>query len=262
MRQRLGEPMSHTSLARIALLSPFHFNRVFRQVTGIPPLQFLYALRIEAAKRLLVTTRRCITEICFDVGYNSLGTFTSRFTQLVGCSPRELRRLAAFPERFRLDLPCWPAGAPARQAGGAVHGQLTVHHSFDGRFFVALFPAPVPQGRPTGCAVLETGGPYHISSVPAGVYYACAVGVTHPFDPLHVLLGETALRGRSGPFVVRNGGTREGANIALRPVQLTDPPLLVSLPLLAAEAALKVDSPRVSRLRGMRAITQKNHLSR
>ena len=51
MREQLDEPFSLQEMAKIAYLSPFHFNRVFRQITGIPPTQFLYALRLEAAKQ-------------------------------------------------------------------------------------------------------------------------------------------------------------------------------------------------------------------
>jgi transcriptional regulator GlxA family with amidase domain len=84
MRQRLGDSLTLDEMAEIAMMSPYHFNRVFRRLTGIPPSQFLGALRLEAAKRLLLTSERSVTEICFEVGYNSLGTFTTRFNQLVG----------------------------------------------------------------------------------------------------------------------------------------------------------------------------------
>src|SRR5215208_396437 len=57
MRRQLNEPMSLRELAEVAMLSPYHFNRVFRRVTGVTPCRFLNALRMEAAKRLLVTTQ-------------------------------------------------------------------------------------------------------------------------------------------------------------------------------------------------------------
>src|ERR1700760_4201675 len=84
MRECLDEPISLSDMADIACLSPYHFNRVFHQVTGLPPTKFLYALRLSTAKRLLLTTSLSVTDVCFEVGYNSLGTFTTRFTQLVG----------------------------------------------------------------------------------------------------------------------------------------------------------------------------------
>src|SRR5215472_13479816 len=99
MRDRIDEPLSLGSMARIAFTSRYHFNRVFRQVTGVPPAQFLYALRLERAKRLLMQTQRKVIDICYDVGYNSVGTFTRRFTDLLGVSPGTFRQLSRSPVR-------------------------------------------------------------------------------------------------------------------------------------------------------------------
>src|ERR1043165_1350755 len=93
MHERLHEPLTLQEMSRIAYISPYHFNRIFRQITGIPPNQFLYALRLETAKRLLLTTDTNVTDVCFDVGYTSLGTFIRRFTGLVGVSPNRFRVL-------------------------------------------------------------------------------------------------------------------------------------------------------------------------
>jgi transcriptional regulator GlxA family with amidase domain len=94
MHERLDEPFTLNDMSKIAYVSPYHFNRMFHQITGIPPCQFLYALRLETAKRLLLTTGVSVTDVCFDVGYNSLGTFIRRFTGLVGISPSRFRSFA------------------------------------------------------------------------------------------------------------------------------------------------------------------------
>ena len=94
MRTRLDQPMSLRSMARIACPSPYHFNRTFRQVTGVPPSQFLYAMRLDTARRLLMHTQKKVIDICYDVGYNSVGTFTRRFTDLFGISPTTLREFS------------------------------------------------------------------------------------------------------------------------------------------------------------------------
>ena len=60
---------------------------VFHQITGLPPAKFISAMRLDEAKRLLLNTDRSITDISFEVGYNSLSTFTRRFTQRVGLGP-------------------------------------------------------------------------------------------------------------------------------------------------------------------------------
>src|SRR5678815_5721953 len=93
-RERLCEPFSLHDMSRVAYLSEFHFNRVFHQITGLPPAKFISAMRLDEAKRLLLNTDRSITDISFEVGYNSLSTFTHRFTQRIGLGPREFRYLA------------------------------------------------------------------------------------------------------------------------------------------------------------------------
>jgi AraC family transcriptional regulator len=94
MLQRLDVTMSNGEMADIACLSPCHFNRVFHQLTGIPPIRFHYALRLQRAKHLLISTDLSITNICFEIGYNSLGSFVSRFNELVGLPPSSYRRFA------------------------------------------------------------------------------------------------------------------------------------------------------------------------
>src|SRR6266446_5251027 len=94
MHTHLHELLTLEDLASVACLSPSYFTRVFRRLLGIPPVEFLSALRFQAARRLLVTTSLSVTDICFEVGYTSMGSFTSRFTQQVGLSPRLLRQRA------------------------------------------------------------------------------------------------------------------------------------------------------------------------
>jgi AraC-like DNA-binding protein len=80
--------------ARHACLSPFHFSRVFTQAFGETPHEFVTRLRIDAAKKLLLAENDSVTDICFDVGYESLGSFSSRFRSLTGLSPAAFRREA------------------------------------------------------------------------------------------------------------------------------------------------------------------------
>lgn len=82
-------------MAEIASMSVYHFARVFREQTGLPPATYLAALRLSEAKRLLIETSLSVADICSKVGYNSIGTFTSRFTQVVGMSPGKFRAVNA-----------------------------------------------------------------------------------------------------------------------------------------------------------------------
>ncbi len=80
--------------AREAHLSPFYFHRLFTRVFGETPHEFVTRLRIEQAKRLLLAGGHSVTEVCFQIGYDSLGSFSARFRALTGLSPSSFRREA------------------------------------------------------------------------------------------------------------------------------------------------------------------------
>jgi AraC-like DNA-binding protein len=236
MREHLGDELTHRHLARAALLSPYHFNRVFREVTGIPPLQFLYALRLAAAKRLLMTTRRSITDVCLDVGYNSLGTFISRFTRLVGQSPRQLRLLLERDGGAALMSLSSDPGEPAPDSPSVLRGAVVAPEGACGLIFIGLFPRPIPEGRPIACTVVAGSGEFQMGPVPDGRFQICAVAIDGRLGPLHTALGDDALRGRAGPVVVEEGRVSGPTRVVLRPASPTDPPILVALPLIASRS--------------------------
>jgi AraC family transcriptional regulator len=82
-------------LASLVGLSPFHFARAFKQSTGVPPHRYQLSLRIARAKALLTATDRPVTEIAFDVGYESSQALARLFRREVGASPSEYRRQCA-----------------------------------------------------------------------------------------------------------------------------------------------------------------------
>jgi AraC-like DNA-binding protein len=84
-------PLDVAELARVALMSPGHFSRSFRAAYGETPYSYLMTRRIERAKALLRRGDLTVTEVCFAVGCSSLGSFSSRFTELVGESPSAYR---------------------------------------------------------------------------------------------------------------------------------------------------------------------------
>jgi AraC-like DNA-binding protein len=84
-------PLDLETLAREAGYSRYHFARAFAAAYGEPPRGYLTRRRIERAKTLLRTANLSVTEICFLVGFSSLGSFSSRFLELVGRSPSEYR---------------------------------------------------------------------------------------------------------------------------------------------------------------------------
>ncbi|MFI9600848.1 helix-turn-helix transcriptional regulator [Streptomyces sp. NPDC052043] len=91
MDREYAEPLDVAALARTALMSPGHFQRSFRAEYGETPYGYLMTRRIERAKALLRRGDMSVTEVCLAVGCTSLGSFSSRFTELVGETPSAYR---------------------------------------------------------------------------------------------------------------------------------------------------------------------------
>ena len=91
MDRRYAEPLDVPTLAAIAHLSASQFGRVFKDVYGETPHRYLQRRRVERAMTLLRQTDRPITDVAWDVGFASLGTFSRTFSNIVGCSPTEFR---------------------------------------------------------------------------------------------------------------------------------------------------------------------------
>ncbi len=89
-----GQPLNIAALARIACVSEAHFIRAFRATFGETPHRYLQRRRVERALFLLRCTDRSITDICYDVGFESLGSFSKTFHVIVGESPTDYRRRA------------------------------------------------------------------------------------------------------------------------------------------------------------------------
>jgi AraC-like DNA-binding protein len=86
-----AQPLDIPSLAAVANVSEAHFIRTFRSTFGETPHRYLQRRRVERAMFLLRETRRSITDICLDVGFASLGTFSRTFNDIVGSTPTDYR---------------------------------------------------------------------------------------------------------------------------------------------------------------------------
>jgi AraC-like DNA-binding protein len=91
MLARLDQPVLLDEMARVACLSPNHFIRTFRQAFGQSPHQYLVSRRLERAEMLLAGTERPVTEVCYSVGFESLGSFSWLFRKRYGVSPTGYR---------------------------------------------------------------------------------------------------------------------------------------------------------------------------
>ena len=91
MDRAYAEPLDVRTVAAVAYISPAHFIRTFRAVFGETPHRYLQRRRVERSMFLLRETDRSVTDVCFDVGFTSLGTFGRTFRRIVGETPSEYR---------------------------------------------------------------------------------------------------------------------------------------------------------------------------
>ena len=91
MDREYARPLDVPAIARAALMSPAHFSRQFRATYGETPYAYLMTRRIERAKLLLRRGDLSVTEVCLEVGCTSVGSFSARFTELVGETPTAYR---------------------------------------------------------------------------------------------------------------------------------------------------------------------------
>ncbi|TMP28486.1 AraC family transcriptional regulator [Pseudoalteromonas rubra] len=108
---RFQGPLCLSDIARSSYMSPYHFLRVFKDMYGETPNEFLVRLRIEQAKKMLITENFSVSEVCEQVGYASLGSFSSLFAKQVGMAPTSYRRKlwALSSEAYRFPAQVIPA---------------------------------------------------------------------------------------------------------------------------------------------------------
>ena len=122
MDRDYARPLDVPAMARAALMSPAHFSRQFRAAYGETPYGYLMTRRIERAKALLRRGDRSVTEVCLEVGCTSLGSFSARFTEVVGESPSAYR---ARDHRAGATVPACVAKAWTRPERTSRNGEAT-----------------------------------------------------------------------------------------------------------------------------------------
>ncbi len=124
MDREYAEPLDVDALARTALMSPAHFSRRFREAYAETPYTYLMTRRIERAKALLRRGDLSVTDVCFAVGWTSLGSFSARFTELVGESPSTYRARNHGPLRVVPSCQTMLLGRP-RKGGRPGHAEVS-----------------------------------------------------------------------------------------------------------------------------------------
>lgn len=226
MWDRYGEPLTLADLARSAILSKFYFSRVFRTATGTTPGRFLSAIRLHKAKNFLLSSSLSVTDISYQVGYNSTGTFTSRFTRSVGLTPTRYRMQALHDAAPPVPLPHAAGGPDTAAIRGFVRLPADTPPS---RVHIGTFTGPLAEGVPSSHTVVDGSGPFLLTGIPAGTWHVIAVAVaTHGLDPRPWKRWPVAVG--SGPLVTARPGAELEAEIAMHAPSLLDTPVLLALP--------------------------------
>ncbi|MFB4166928.1 helix-turn-helix domain-containing protein [Virgibacillus sp. JSM 102003] len=237
IRENIQEPLPLSHLAKYVAYSPYHFSRIFKQKTGLPPHYYVSSLRLQRAKDLLLRTNLSVRDIGMEVGQQSLGTFTTRFTERVGVTPAEFRNSTVHAD-YRLSrlkrLNDW-TDSLLLTSNTHVKVEGTVHADapFEGVILIGLFAKPIPEGLPLYGTLLSSLGTFCFTGVKPGTYYLMATSVSWEMQARDILLPYSTLRARlKAPIIVKRHTIVPHQHVTLREPQLDDPPILVSIPLL------------------------------
>ncbi|ANY76756.1 helix-turn-helix transcriptional regulator [Paenibacillus ihbetae] len=245
IHKNIYEPLPLSLLASYIGYSPYHFSRIFKERIGLPPLYYVSSLRLEKAKDLLLHTHLSIRDIALEIGQQSLGTFTTRFTERVGVSPSTFRNSRDEVDERLLALQRlsdWRQSMPVLNPNATIEGTVHAQAPFQGVILIGLFAKPIPEGLPLYGTLLPSLGPFRFTDVKPGTYYLMATSVQWGMQAVDVLLTQsTTLRTRSRePIVVTPYTKVPPLEVTLHVPRLDDPPILISLPLLMDHFLKKV----------------------
>ncbi|PTM59650.1 helix-turn-helix domain-containing protein [Desmospora activa] len=236
IHHHLHEPLSLSHLAKYAAYSPYHFTRIFKERTGLSPQYYISSLRLQKAKDLLLRTNLTVRDIGLEIGQQSLGTFTTRFTKRVGLTPSQFRN--STPQADHLfyalqQLRDWPAFSSTSKQHGRMKGTVQAEVPFSGVILIGLFAKPIPEGLPLYGTLLSSLGEFCFTDVKPGTYYLMATSVSWGMQAMDFLVPYSTLRFRSKePIIVKPDSPVPHQQVTLYPPRLDDPPILISLPLL------------------------------
>lgn len=151
IHRHLDEPLPLSRLANHVAYSQYHFARIFKERIGLPPLYYVSTMRLQRAKDLLLRTNMSVRDIGLEIGQQSLGTFSTRFTERVGVSPSEFRETAQLAEdrlRSLQQLTEWTRLHPAPRATDDHCRDNRVHGAFSRRHFDWIV-CQADSGRPS-----------------------------------------------------------------------------------------------------------------
>ncbi|WP_152655944.1 helix-turn-helix transcriptional regulator [Oceanobacillus sp. CFH 90083] len=235
IQQNLDKDLSLNTLANEAAYSPYHFSRMFKRQVGVSPMYYISSLRLQLAKELLLNTAFPIRDIGLEIGQQSLGTFTTRFTNSIGMTPASFRATRQHSEEYMTHLKQNRLQNPRintssfHQLSGSIHTE----EAFNGIILAGLFPKPIPEGLPVRGTLIMQSDSFHITNIPVGTYFLMATAISWEMDSKTILIPHETLRARHPyPICIDGKHALPEARLIMRKPEITDPPILISLPLL------------------------------
>ncbi|MEO3762598.1 helix-turn-helix transcriptional regulator [Streptomyces sp. B8F3] len=176
MWENCGHQLNLGDIAAFVRYSKFHFARKFRREAGCSPGRFLCTVRMARGKQLLSTSMATVSDIAPAVGYQSLGTFTTRFTEVVGLTPSQYRRSS------QADLTPFDLAAPGIlhdvNPRGCVTGRLIGTPRNRGtRTHVSVFSSTRPLKPPIAAGFVDPDGGFCFAGLPCGKWLMRAIAV-------------------------------------------------------------------------------------
>lgn len=236
IQENLDKDLSLEKLANEAAYSPYHFSRMFKKHVGVPPKYYVSSMRLQLAKRLLLDTNFPIRDIGFEVGQQSLGTFTTRFTKSIGITPAAFRTAQTNSNQYMTNLKSNKRLSTERQNSSPYHqlvGSIHTEGNFDGIIFIGIFPKPIPEGLPIRGTLLMEVSEFELNHIPVGIYYLMATALSWGTDSKSILIPQETLRVRHPvPIHLDGKNILSPIHLTMHKPAITDPPILISLPLL------------------------------
>ncbi|WP_239616586.1 helix-turn-helix transcriptional regulator [Cohnella mopanensis] len=236
IHQNIYEPLPLTQLANHVGYSPYHFTRIFKERMGISPLYYASSVRLQKAKELLLRTNMSIRDVGLEIGQQSLGTFTTRFTERVGVTPSHFRNSTLHAEndlRSLQKLSNWQTSSTIGHPYSTLEGTVRAEAAFEGVVLIGLFTKPIPEGNPRYGTILSSLGHFSLTDVKPGTYFLMATSVSWEMKSAEFMLPYTTLRTRSkAPITVSPESRIPYQEVVLHTPLPDDPPILISLPLL------------------------------
>jgi AraC-like DNA-binding protein len=226
MRDNLGEELTIDDIAHAAMFSKFYFTRLFHRVTGMSPGRFLSAIRIQQATELLLSTSMTVTDVSYRVGYNSMGTFSSRFRESVGLSPTAYRQQRGLLGHLPGEVGSGEPDSRSATVGGRI---FSPQADPVGAVFIGLFSDRLPHGRPIRWTLRPQPGTFQLDNVrPGSCYLVVDAPSSRHGEPPGSVTEPGSYVAVHGPIIVRRDTDIRLADLWLRPRSMFDPPILLA----------------------------------